>query len=232
MISYNASKFLPARLIHFFLLFVVLFALGAANTQECEAGVVTLQYQGVFTNTGGIFAANTEFFGELTYDTTATPISVAGNSGAFAGDTFQFSVLGNQYTSAPPLLFVHDALPGSSFDRLSKTITGYSGPPTNGAQLFQIDFNLTDQSGEAFDSLELPDTIDLADFQQAGDTHFVTTVWTTPSGFAVASGEITSLSITGTAAVPEPSCIAVFAVGILAGATRRKRKPRHAADRF
>ncbi|MEL6109806.1 MAG: PEP-CTERM sorting domain-containing protein [Planctomycetota bacterium] len=223
MISHNAARLIPARLTNPSLLIVVSIVVATVNVQQCEAGVVTLRYGGVFTNTGGIFTANTEFFGELTYDTTATPISVAGNRGAFPGDAFQFSVLGNQYTSAPPLLFVQDALPGTSFDQLSKTITGYSGPPTNGAQLFQIDFSLTDQSGTAFDSLELPRAINLADFQQTGDVRAVTTLWTTASGFAVASGEITSLTITGAGAVPEPSCMAVFAVGLLAGTTRRKR---------
>ncbi|MEO1524116.1 MAG: PEP-CTERM sorting domain-containing protein [Planctomycetota bacterium] len=222
MISHNIAGLIPAYMTR---LMVVSIVVAAVAVQECRAGVVTLRYGGVFTNTGGIFAANTEFVGELTYDTTATPISVAGNNGAFPGDAFQFSVLGNQYTSAPPLLFVQDALPGSASDRLSKTITGYSGPPTNGAQLFQIVFDLTDQSGTAFDALELPDALSLADFQQPGDTRFVTTLWTTPTGFAIASGEITSLSITGGGGtVPEPSCLAVFAVGIVAGTIRRKRR--------
>lgn len=186
------------------------------------AGIVTLAYSGTFTSPGGVLPSGTEFFGEITYDTATLPFSTAGNSGAFAIDSFGLSFLGNDYASLPAV-FVQDELPGVSFDRLSANAQTIAGPMLGSASVIQINLALTDQQGVAFSSLKLPESIELDDFLQVGDTHVLTTVWSTPSGIALASGDITSLTIS-TSAVPEPGSGLLFAGVAALMVIRRKQR--------
>ena len=101
-----------------------------------------------------------------------------------------------------------------------------NGPTVNGNVLFSFRMQLFDLQGDGLTAQQFPLTIDLSDFQQAGDTHRVSLLWEDRNlgTSSSSSGIITSLSIIS--AVPEPTAALIPGSLCFLSMYRRRRRDR------
>lgn len=204
---------------------------------EARAVQIQVNYTGTVTsvtpNLSGPFAPGQTLDGTYIFESTTAPLAGSTVNGAVYDAIIQhsFDVFsgGVVYSASTPVVVggapeiqidnAGGGFPNDRYGVLSRASDGLAGPAVNGLPLDSLGFRLDDFSNTVFaTALDLPTNLTLADFDSSA---FFLFFGITLEGLI--SGSIDSIDF---AVVPEPSTLALLAIGVavVAGCSRVRRR--------
>ena len=178
------------------------------------------------TSSPGFFSPGTTFSSVIVFDTSVPPqnggqVSV-GYPNAILSHNFTIGNLTYNATTLDTLVVSNNfsPVPGSLEDNFLFFSSPLSGPTVNGSNLSAVNFALDDTNATTLNSVSVPNSVLLNDFERRELTAF----FRDADGISnIVDGEIQALSFQ---TVPEPSILTpLLALSMWAAARRRKRQP-------
>jgi hypothetical protein len=224
----------PAVLSKLFLLLTI-FALwsGSAHAVEIRFAAEVTEHRGsVISEITPVLPIGVEVTGLISYEQDADVVqrfeTQNGLAVTYLGSGFSIAAGGFRASTSGQDLTIGDGRPGLFIDQLvnwadNSNIINSSGTPL---QVFSMTLGLRENTGTLFNSTAVPDAnLSLGDFDENGFEIFFVRDLQNPAGDNVlAIGRVTSLTFDEGSPIPEPSTIALLALGMLGFAMRKLRR--------